>query len=239
MNGWLDWEEIEKHNDWGVREKGAAMGELWDKGADGWDERWKAEEAFTKAQADAIDVLPTDTVLDICCGAGPLAVNLAPRVARVIACDYGDRMLEHVRSNALARGLSNVETLKADWFAGEPGEIIPVCDVAVTRWSPAQGNILRFSRFATRRCYSIATCAPYDGSQPPRPAGKDGRHFWLRSTTDASLNETPRPNGRKYGYNVHFNILYDHGANPTLTYVSNGKGMTVVVMGWDPGDVRY
>lgn len=235
MTGWLDWEEIERHNDWGVREKTPAIGRMWNEDAEAWDRRWKREEEFTKAQADALDLLPTDTVLDVCCGAGPLAVNIAPRVKRVIAQDFGVDMLAHVRENAAARGLSNVETLQADWFASEPGEGIPVCDVAVTRWSPAQGSILRFSRFATRRCYSIMTCA-----SPDRPAGASARHGgrWLRSSTDEALNASPRPDGRKYGFNVHFNILYDHGANPTVSYVSDGRGMKLAILGWDPNDVR-
>ena len=64
MNGWLDWGEIERSNDWGLREKSDAMGARWDAGADMWDARWKADLAFTKRQADAL-VMPRQNPLGI------------------------------------------------------------------------------------------------------------------------------------------------------------------------------
>ena len=216
MNGWLDWREIEKHNDWGAREKTDDMGRRWDRDAQMWDARWKSEEAFTKRQADALALLPTDTVLDIGCGTGPLTMNIASRVRKVIAQDFGEEMLALVRSNAAARGLANVETLQGNWHTMEPGVDLPVCDVAITRWSPAQGNILKMSRCATRYCYSLSTCAPFFSED-----GEERGGFWCRSTVDESMNRTPRPCARKYGFNVHFNLLYDHGANPTINYVTD------------------
>lgn len=221
MNGWMDWREIEKHNDWGMREKSDAMGEMWDRDARGWDARWKGEEAFTKRQADALELLPTDTVLDIGCGTGPLSMNVAPRVKRLIAQDVGEDMLALVRKNAAERGIANIETLRGNWHAMEPGKDLPVCDVAITRWSPAQGDILKMSRCATRKCYSLSTCAPRFQSENERSEG-----WWCRSTVDESLNTTPRPCARKYGFNVHFNLLYDHGANPTIQYVIDERRVT-------------
>lgn len=217
MNGWLDWREIEKQNDWGLREQSDAMGDRWDADAAMWDERWKHEPEFTKRQADALAFLrENDTVLDVCCGTGPLTVHVAPRVKKVIALDHGAHMLELLRANCAERGIGNVETLQGNWYEMEPGREIPICDVAITRWSPALGDILRFSRCASRYCYAIETCELEfaDG-------GFQDTGFWCRSTVDEGLNTTPRPCGRKYGFNVHFNLLYDHGANPTVNYVAN------------------
>ena len=218
MNGWLDWREIEMRNDWGVREKTDDMGREWDRSAAMWDARWKGEEEFTKRQADALEFLSTDIVLDIGCGTGPLTMNVAPRVKRIIAQDFGDEMLALVRKNAAERGLSNVETLQGNWHDMEPGVDLPICDVAICRWSPAQGDILKMSRCATRRCYSISTCAPRFEKDGSSHGG-----YWCRSTIDESLNTSPRPCARKYGFNVHFNLLYDHGANPTANYVTDER----------------
>ncbi len=218
MNGWFDWEEIERHNDWGAREKSDAMGRRWDEDVAMWDARWKREEDFTRAQADALDLLPTDTVLDIGCGTGPLTMNIAYRVKKVIAQDFGAGMLERVESNARERGLSNVEVLQGNWHAMEPGRELPICDVAIARWSPAQGNILKMSRCAKRRCYSLMSVAPR--FEEP---GKTCSGYWCRSTVDEAANTSPRPCARKYGFNVHFNILYDRGANPTISYVENER----------------
>ena len=216
MNGFLDWRGIERHNDWGVREQTDAMGEMWDRSASDWDARWKHEEEFTKRQADALGLLPGDTVLDIGCGTGPLTVHMAPRVKKVIAQDFGSDMLKLLEANARERGLTNVETLQGNWHTMEPGHELPVCDVAVARWSPAQGNILKMSRCATRHCYSLMSCAPTFEKDGASTGG-----YWCRSTTDESLNTSPRPCARKYGFNVHFNLLYDHGANPTVSYVAD------------------
>ena len=217
MNGFLDWREIELQNDWGVREKSPEMAQRWDEGVSLWDERWKKDAVFTKRQADALTFEPDDTVLDVCCGTGPLALHVAPRVKKVIAFDYGEQMLERLRENACERGITNIETLQGDWYGLEPGKGLPICDVAITRWSPAHGDILKFSRCAHRWCWSVASVQPTfagDGGQEPGS-------YWCRSTEDEDMNTSPRPCGRKYGFNVHFNLLYDHGANPTVSYLTD------------------
>ena len=218
MNGWLDWRELELQNDWGLREKTDAMGEVWNKGAQMWDSRWKHDLEFTRRQADAIDVLPEDTVLDVGCGTGPLAMYVAPRVRELIAFDYGRDMLATLEENARERGLTNVRTLQGNWYSMEPGRELPVCDVAITRWSPAQGDILKFSRCARRRCYSLGSVTPDFAKGGFTQSG-----FWCRSTVDESLNTTPRPCGRKYGFNIHFNLLYDAGANPEVKYLVDAR----------------
>ncbi len=221
MNGFLDWREIEKQNDWGLREKTDAMGEMWNRDAAMWDSRWKGEEEYTARQAAALDLLPTDTVLDLGCGTGPLTMNIAPRVQKIIAQDYGVDMLRLLSENAKARGLDNVETLQGNFHTMEPGVELPIADVVVARWSPAQGDILKMSKCATRQCYSLMSVAPEFEKEGASTGG-----FWCRSTTDDELNHSPRPCARKYGFNVHFNLLYDHGANPTLQYVRSGRVVT-------------
>ncbi len=217
MNGWIDWRAIERQNDWGLRETSDAMCALWDEDAEMWDKRWKAEECFTQRQALAMDVLPSDSVIDIGCGAGPLALFVAPRVQELVAFDCGEQMLAILRDNAHARGISNIQTIQGNWYEAEPGRDFPVCDVAITRWSPAQGDILKFSRCARRYCYSVSSCAPAFEKDGFSRAG-----YWCRSTVDETMNRTPRPCARKYGFNVHFNLLYDAGANPVINYIEEG-----------------
>lgn len=219
MNGFLDWREIELQNDWGLREKSDAMAMRWDEGAQMWDDRWKNEAEFTKLQADALDLSADDTVLDVGCGTGPLTVYIAPRVKKVIAFDFGKAMLKKLMDNCREKGISNVECLQGNWYEMEPGRDIPICDVAITRWSPAHGDILKFSRCARKWCWSVSTCEPHFTKNGHQQAGQ----YWCRSTEDESLNTTPRPCGRKYGLNVHFNLLYDHGANPSIKYLVDEK----------------
>ena len=63
-------------------------------------------ERFTEAALAAL--LPTDWVVaDLACGAGDVAVRLAPRVRQVIAIDHSPEMLAAARRRA--KGLGNVE----------------------------------------------------------------------------------------------------------------------------------
>jgi ubiquinone/menaquinone biosynthesis C-methylase UbiE len=64
----------------------------------------------------------TARVLDVATGTGILALELAPRVARVDAVDFAPRMLEHLERNRRALGLENVHALAAD------GQALPFAD---------------------------------------------------------------------------------------------------------------
>jgi ubiquinone/menaquinone biosynthesis C-methylase UbiE len=50
--------------------------------------------------------------LDIATGAGHMAMALAPHVTKVIAYDMTQEMLVEAKSNAVARGLTNLITKK-------------------------------------------------------------------------------------------------------------------------------
>lgn len=212
MAGWLNWLELQKHNDWGMRDQDNATAAMWDAGADVWEARSQASRDYAQKQVALLDIRPTDTVLDVCCGTGPLTNLLAARAACVTALDYGEHMLQYVRAHAQQAGLSNVKTLQGNWYHLTPGVDFPRHDVAVTRHSPAQCDILKFSACATRYCYSICDC--YTGIDET----KAPRNTWIRSARQQGLEGPPRPDARLYGFNIHFNILYDHGANPTVNY---------------------
>ena len=53
-------------------------------------------------------------VLDAGCGAGHTSLAFAPRVARVIACDFTAAMLSQVEALARERDIGNIETQLAD-----------------------------------------------------------------------------------------------------------------------------
>ncbi len=57
--------------------------------------------------ADRAELAPGDTALDVCCGTGDLALELARRVApdgRVVGCDFSEPMLDLAREKAAAAG---------------------------------------------------------------------------------------------------------------------------------------
>jgi molybdenum cofactor cytidylyltransferase len=80
-------------------------------------------------------VRPTDTVLDIGCGAGRYALPLARRVREVIALDPSPSMLAGLREGMRDHGIGNVRIVEGRWpeaAAGLPGHVgEPVADVAL------------------------------------------------------------------------------------------------------------
>jgi demethylmenaquinone methyltransferase/2-methoxy-6-polyprenyl-1,4-benzoquinol methylase len=60
---------------------------------------------------------PGDAALDVCCGTGDLALELAGRVGpsgRVVGCDFSEPMLDLAREKAAARGIAGVRFEWAD-----------------------------------------------------------------------------------------------------------------------------
>jgi len=63
--------------------------------------------AWRVRAADRAEVGPGDSVLDVCCGTGDLAFELARRVApggHVVGCDFSEQMLDLARDKAADRG---------------------------------------------------------------------------------------------------------------------------------------
>ena len=67
--------------------------------------------------ADRAGLGPGDSALDVCCGTGDLALELANRVGpdgTVVGCDFSEPMLELARRKAAARGVDGVRFEWAD-----------------------------------------------------------------------------------------------------------------------------
>jgi ubiquinone/menaquinone biosynthesis C-methylase UbiE len=76
---------------------------------------------------DAIELVrpePTARVLDVAAGSGMLALEVAPRVARVDAVDFSHEMLARLEDERQARGLTNVHPGWAD------GQALPFEDAS-------------------------------------------------------------------------------------------------------------
>jgi len=67
--------------------------------------------------ADRAEVGPGDSVLDVCCGTGDLAFELASRVSpqgHVVGCDFSEPMLDLAREKAIKAGVGSVRFEWAD-----------------------------------------------------------------------------------------------------------------------------
>jgi demethylmenaquinone methyltransferase/2-methoxy-6-polyprenyl-1,4-benzoquinol methylase len=66
---------------------------------------------------DLTELAPGGAALDVCCGTGDLALELAGRVGpegTVVGCDFSERMLDLARAKASRRGAANVRFEWAD-----------------------------------------------------------------------------------------------------------------------------
>lgn len=124
----------------------------WEKAAPGW-AKWEKEfsaglSAATDALIDMAAIRPGMRVLDLACGAGNQTIQTARRVGpsgRVVACDISATMLDHVRQNAAAANLRNIETLES--AAEDLDERLLPFDAAISRLGlmlfPSPGRALK------------------------------------------------------------------------------------------------
>ena len=214
---WIfNWRELEKRTGWATRTDDEST-QNWDKGAAGWDKRTRFEEHFTQSQVSALTrITREDTVLDACCGAGRLTIPLARRAKAVTGLDAGEHMLEYCRAYARREGLTNVTTLHLNWHKSTPGVDFPKHDIAVACISPAQADVVKFSSAATKYCYYLSFPGPaYRFCMSELFDGCGGPFQGLR----------PDPKGDS-GLNIPFNILYDLGAKPEVTYAAGAWEFT-------------
>jgi tRNA/tmRNA/rRNA uracil-C5-methylase (TrmA/RlmC/RlmD family) len=80
----------------------------WDDNAAFYDQMAKMEAIFTLNQINCFDTDPSDTVLDVGCGPGRIAVPMARRAKSVTAMDSSSKMLGYCLKNAEEAGLTNV-----------------------------------------------------------------------------------------------------------------------------------
>src|SRR5512142_432182 len=75
---------------------------------------------FSKVALRVIDLVAPDAnsrVVDVACGPGTLALNVAPRVRQVVAADFASSMIELLEAKCRERGVRNVVTQIADGMA--------------------------------------------------------------------------------------------------------------------------
>jgi ubiquinone/menaquinone biosynthesis C-methylase UbiE len=83
----------------------------WNAVAAEYDQAWFSRlPSLTDAAIELLSPEHEDTVVDVACGPGMLAIRLAPRVRRVVAVDFAEVMLQLVRGHVMRSHLPNVET---------------------------------------------------------------------------------------------------------------------------------
>ncbi|MBH5328469.1 methyltransferase domain-containing protein [Eikenella sp. S3360] len=185
----------------GFCEKPAAE---WDGKAAGFNAKVRRPSAYADTFLSRMDIRPEDTVLDVGCGPGILALRLAPQVRRLYGLDYSPAMLQCLRENAEAAGCRNITPLllsKEDDWRGR----VPVCDSVIASRSGLDGDLAalfaKLSAHALRAVYfSMLVGGRFDYSPVSALLGR---------------SRAPYPD---YIYAV--NILYQMGYDAEVSFIT-------------------
>ncbi|MEA4804935.1 class I SAM-dependent methyltransferase [Acetobacterium wieringae] len=141
------------------------------------------------------------TVLDIGCGPGQFAVELAKKAKKVVGLDFSKKMVDYARENAAAAGLQNAEFIHSDWDSFHDLESF---DLVIASMSPA---ICKPEHLYKMICASRGFC--YLSSFVER-------HSCLKETLYTLTDQKYIRQFNKLNYI--FNILWTKGIFPELTY---------------------
>ena len=179
------------------------------KTASAWDGRaaGMAAKALRSRYADEfvarMDLAGAESLLDVGCGPGTIALAVAGRLGRVVGLDYSRAMLDAMQAQAAERGLAHVETLHRAWE--DDWSDVPACDIVVASRSTQVDDIAaalaRLHAKARRRVYLTHLV---------------GGHFTDPAIQDAIGRRVPTV--PDYIYLV--NILHRMGIHPRLDYLT-------------------
>ena len=95
--------------------------DFWDQRADAWERRAESLDAFSDSYGiptmDALGVKPGERVLEVGCGPGTTAIELATRVApdgEVVGVDISPAMVAAATRRAAAAGVDNIRFVAAN-----------------------------------------------------------------------------------------------------------------------------
>ena len=166
--------------------------------------------AYARRFIELADIQPRETVFDMGCGTGALAVPLGLAGHKVVAADFSRGMLDALMETAFCLGVNeHVHPMLLAWDDDWTTAGVPVCDVALASRSIATGDmqaaLAKLDEHARRRvCITLTT-----GLSPRVDP----------VLLDAIGREQPRYPDCVFA----FNILWGMGVHPELSYIDSSR----------------
>ena len=131
------------------------------KNSDDWDKKANSmnisvkNSSYTKEFISKIDIKDCDSLLDIGCGPGTIALEMASKLQKIYALDYSQGMLDCVKDNCKEKNILNLETIHKSWY--DSWEDIPSADIVTASRSmevkDIKDAIIKLNSKANKRVY--------------------------------------------------------------------------------------
>ena len=128
----IDWNEAWKERNRRFGHDHSA--DWWNERAEGFYEKRasRSREPFVELFYEYSRITPGETIFDMGCAAGTLAIPFAEKGHEVWAADFSPRMLEYLMKGARESGVEDrVHPVLLDWNEDWDSRDLPVCDVAI------------------------------------------------------------------------------------------------------------
>lgn len=181
-----------------------------------WDEKAKKmqqsqfdlQNGYVQEFLSRMDLNPEDSLLDVGCGGGAIALSVAPFIRQVYALDYSQGMIDVLQQRANALAISNVKPILRAWE--DHWQDIPVCDICVSSRSSMVNDLQlaldKLNEKARKAVYMTMTVdKDFIDREILRFIGRDNVGF------------------PSYIYAV--NMLYQQGYKVSVDFLQSGCGM--------------
>ena len=131
----IDWNQLWKEliNE-GTRQRKNTTSEFWDNFAPTFRKKPKdgEKDEYIEKFYEYMEIEPGETIFDMGCASGTLAIPYAQRGHEVYAADFAPRMLEVLMQNAEEERVADkIHPIQLDWNEDWSKRDLPVCDVAI------------------------------------------------------------------------------------------------------------
>lgn len=162
----INWNELWKEMN---RQAGTDnSSDFWDAFAPRFRKKVKDKDPYVEQFYELAEIKPGDTLFDMGCGSGTLAIPYAKKGHEVYAADFSQGMLDNLMMGAAEEGVADrIHPIKLDWNEDWSQRELPVCDVAFSSRSIICDDLTQalknLESVARRRCCMAVWDSPNSG----------------------------------------------------------------------------